>query len=361
MLDPKSFEDDIYQAAFLPETWPALLDRISCAIGAEGALLANVSDAKLPWIASDGVLDLYTAFFNEGWAFNNPRTEALVNIPHSGFMSDADHLDEAWMSRQSIYRDFLWPRGFGYAAGTTVKSPGGVTIGISIDKRRDAGPVSRTELQFLDLLRPHLSRAAVLANRLEFAKIDAALQALKIASIPAATIRSDGRLLGTNSLFERFASGIQIGAADRLCFANATAEQFYRSIGRNRDGKSGRSYPLRATDQTPPAILHFVPIVGVAREIFLRAAYFLLITPVGQNQTPTAQLIQGMFDLSPAESHIAEKLARGFVIAEIADAAELSVETIRTHVKSILAKSGMRSQRDFVSALSSIQTIGAPD
>lgn len=357
MKEPYLLQDEIYQAPFVPEIWPRLLDRISKSIGAEGALLANVSDPKLPWIASEGVLDLYTAFFRDGWAFDNPRTHALVNIPHRGFMSDADHLNEEWMADQAIYRDFLWPQGFGYAAGTVIESPGDVTVAISIDKRRELGPVSRQDLLYLDQLRPHLSRAAILANRLEYAKIEAALHALKIVNIPAATIRLDGRVLATNHLFENYSGKVTIGAQDLLHFSNAAIANFYQAVVAGREKRTGKSFPLKATDGTPPAILHFFPIAGVAREIFLQVAYFIIITPASPSNGTPAEIIKGLFDLTPTESKIAERLTRGELISEIARGEGTTVETVRSQVKAILSKSGMASQRDFVSTLGSIQKI----
>lgn len=359
MRDLPSFEDDIYQAAFFPENWPKVLDRISRAIGADGALLANVSDASLPWIASEGVAELFADFFREGWAYDNARTHALVTIPHRGFMSDADRLSEEWMAAQAIYRDFLWPRGFGYAAATIVDTPGPASsIAVSIEKRRALGPVSMEDIAFLDTLRPHLSRAAVLASRLEFARIEAAMQALRIAKIPAATIQSDGRVVATNELFETYAHAMPIGARDMIRFAHPAADGFYRTLRAPGGRQRGKSVPLPATENTPAAILHFVPISGLAREVFLRASYFLLVTPVDRSQIPSADLVSGLFDLTATESRIAERLIRGEVISEIANGETSSVETVRTHVKSILGKAGMGSQRDFVAAMSSIRPIG---
>lgn len=349
-----SLSEDIYQAAFIPEIWTEVLDKVARAIGAEGAILANISNPDLPWFASDGVRDLYADFFAEGWAYDNAKTKALISTPHRGFISDADYLSEEWMGTQAIYRDFLWPRGFGYAAGTLVESPGLRSIGISVEKRRGAGPVTVQEIAFLDELRPHLSRAVVLANRLEFAKAEAALQALGMASIPAAIIGSDSKLLHANSLFEGFSGRLKTGARDILRLdGNPLLEKRFMAGQPQR----GHSIPIKASLANPPAILHILPITGNARQFFLQAAAFVLITPATQNQLLTAELIKGLFDLTPTESRIAEQLVKGLVIAQIAAAEGSGVETIRTHVKAILAKAGMNSQREFLSAVNSIQPI----
>lgn len=351
-------EDAIYQAAFRPEKWSPVLHSIAAAVNAEGALLANVSNPSLPWFASAGVAELYDEFFNQGWAYDNAKTHALLTTPHRGFISDAQYISDEVMSRQGIYRDFLWPKGFGYAAGTLIEDPKSVAIGISIEFKKSRGPASKAELAYLDMIRPHLARAAILAHHLEYAKVEAALQALELANIPAATLAMDGTVLRANKAFETFGDSVTITARDRLILCSGAAKEFYRSLGTSTPrGRTGRSFPLKASETAPAAILHFLPVVGVASEVFLNAGYFVLVTPAERGRAPAAALLRGLFDLTATEARIAEKLALGHVIAEIAASECSSTETVRSHVKSILSKSGVKSQRDFVSAVASIHAI----
>lgn len=356
MLVPRLLEDEIYEAAFRPEVWPGLLDQISRAVNAAGAVLANLSGPSLPWFASAGVSELYGRFFSEGWAYDNAKTQALLRIPHRGFISDADHLTDAWMSQQPIYRDFYWPAGFGYAAGTFVEAPGKVSIAFSVEFLKSRRSASRGEIAFLDALRPHLARSALLAHRLEYEKAEAALQALELTGVPAAIIRADGRMLNKNRSFGSFVDSVLIGAFDQLKFVNSAADSFYNQIARQHQrSRTGRSFPLRATERHPAAILHFIPITGLAREIFLQASYFLLITTARQSSTPSAEILKGLYDLTPTEARIAARLGEGSVIAEIARVEGSAVETVRSHVKSILAKAGAKGQREFVVNIASSQ------
>jgi DNA-binding CsgD family transcriptional regulator len=358
MSDIHSLEDDIYEAAFEPAAWPSILHKVAQAVDAEGALLANISSPFLPWFASDEVRKLYDDFYSGGWAYENAKTRALVTTPHRGFISDADHLSDEWMSQQSIYKDFLWPRGFGYAAGTLVESPGSVRVGFSVEFKKTRGPASAGEIRFLDTLRPHLSRAAIMAHRLEFAKVEAALEALQLAAVPAAMIQHNGKLLKANPLFADFEGSVDVIAHNRLRFANVGASAFYEQLVHSgQRHKKGRSFPLPSTEKHPPAVLHFIPVNGSARELFLQASYFILITPARRKGLVSAELLRGLYDLSPAEARVAEKLAEGKVISQIALADGVSTETVRSHVKAILRKSGLSGQREFVAQLASIPSL----
>lgn len=64
VIDVDALEEGIYEAAIFPEAWPKLLDQLARSINAEGALLANMSSAKLPWLSSQGVSELYEDFFH---------------------------------------------------------------------------------------------------------------------------------------------------------------------------------------------------------------------------------------------------------------------------------------------------------
>ncbi|MCF1494428.1 hypothetical protein GOZ83_12735 [Agrobacterium vitis] len=355
-------EDDIYEAAFLPDRWSSILHRMAVSVDAEGTLLANPSNPKVPWIASDGVRRLYDDFFEQGWAYDNARTHALLNIPHQGFMSDAQHMSNDWMAQQSIYRDFLWIRGFGYAAGTKIKVPSGDTIIFSVEKRRDLGPVQQHDLDTLDRFRPHLARATLLASRFEFGRIEAAIQALEIAGLPAAMIRDDGKVVNCNANFEAFSPQILIAGRDRLRFRDKAADVFFESFlsaGRAKTGnfKHSHSFLIPAADLAPPAVIHVVPVKGLARDIFLRTAFFLIATPLNRRVAPSEEIIQGLFDLTATEARIGRLLVSGATIRETAVDLGTSFETVRSHVKSILAKSGLHRQGDFVSVVSAVGSI----
>ncbi|MEA3535770.1 helix-turn-helix transcriptional regulator [Rhizobium sp. CC-YZS058] len=352
-------EDRIYEAAFLPDLWPAVLDALARLIGAEGALLADLTTDGKTSIASQGVATLYEDYFREGWGFDNGRTKALMTIRHAGFISDAAHLSLEWMLEEPVYRDFLWRRDFGYAAGTVIPMPSGEIIAVSVDRKRSLGPVAAHELDRLDQMRPHLARAALVASRLQFSRIEAAVQALGVAQLPAAMLRADGRVLLCNSLFGHLEPQLAIGAQDRLLFSQPGAQKIFDRLVAEARAQPGqvRSFPVSAGDRLPPAVLHLVPIRGAARDLFFQARFLLLATPVGRSGAPADDVIQGLFDLTPGEARVAGLIAKGSTVKGAAATLDLSVETIRTYVKSFLGKAGMHRQSEFVAAMRSVRRI----
>jgi DNA-binding CsgD family transcriptional regulator len=111
------------------------------------------------------------------------------------------------------------------------------------------------------------------------------------------------------------------------------------------------SIPLAAAEGRPPMIVHVVPVRGVARDIFSRASVVVFVTPVVVSDVPTAEVIQGLFDLTPTEARVARALGRGATVAEIATGNGVAQPTVRNQIREISAKTGVNRQADLVGLL----------
>ena len=108
-----------------------------------------------------------------------------------------------------------------------------------------------------------------------------------------------------------------------------------------------RSIPVRAGGGRPPIILHVVPIKGAAHDIFASAIAVLVATPIVPKPVPTDDVVQGLFDLTPSEAKLAALVAAGHAPREAAVRLGVALETARTTLKRVLAKTGTRRQADW--------------
>ncbi|MBL0374601.1 helix-turn-helix transcriptional regulator [Rhizobium sp. KVB221] len=364
MTDTAQTIDRIYEAAFVPENWYSVLDRMARSIDAEGTLLFCATDSTSRSLVSDGIVDLVDKFNEQKWSSRNIRAARLFAACHEGFLNDGDLFTQDEMSEEPMYKDFLRPNGFGFGAATAIQLPSGDRLIFSIEKKKVKGPVDRGSIDYLDQLRPHLARAALMSSRLEFERMNAAIEALQLTGLPSAVLGFDGKVLASNQLFENFSQQVAIGARDQIrCVHSAGNALLANAISRAQANPmqmahASHSFPLPQHQNAAPAIVHLVPVRGSARDIFVRAAYFLIVTPVDRSRVPSAEVIQGLFDLSPAEARVARSIAAGSDVSATANRLSLSAETVRSHVKAILSKSGMSRQADFVAAIASIRPVG---
>lgn len=352
--------DHIYEAAFVTEHWETVCEQLSGEIQSYSASLITIDENQsFQWVSSPNVREDMHRFSQSPLRYQNVRpVRHMARSPFS-FMRDIDLMTDEEIACDPIYTEFLHPLGLGWTVGDMIQEPSGHTIIFDIIRETAAGPFQMEDVDRLNALRPHLARAATMSSRLHFERINAAVRALELVGLPAAIITSHGKVLAANGLLEEFTSQIAITAYDKLTFGSAgTNAKFSETIlrGQFEESPVGCSFPLPQTAMRPPAVLHLVPVRGNARDIFTHAAYFLIVTSVDRSRIIESETLQGLFDLSPAEARIARSLAAGNDVAAAAREFGLGVETVRSHVKSILSKCGMTRQTDLVASIVSHRT-----
>ena len=70
---------------------------------------------------------------------------------------------------------------------------------------------------------------------------------------------------------------------------------------------------------------------------------------------PDAELIAGLFDLTPAEARVARGVAEGLTLDAIGNKASISRETVRSQLKAVLAKTGVNRQADLAALLAGLR------
>jgi DNA-binding CsgD family transcriptional regulator len=156
-------------------------------------------------------------------------------------------------------------------------------------------------------------------------------------------------------LIEAMTAYVRWRAFDRISLKDAGADRRLRDAIPMIDSDSGsgvRSFPVR--DAETMMVAHVIPIRLSARDIFLRCAAVLAMTPVTAPQAPPVELVQALFDLTPAEARVARSLASGKTVEDIASDGGVSLSTVRTHVRGVLAKTGCDRQVEVVALLAGI-------
>jgi DNA-binding CsgD family transcriptional regulator len=92
----------------------------------------------------------------------------------------------------------------------------------------------------------------------------------------------------------------------------------------------------------------------VAQDVFSRSGAIMIVTPVTMGEVSSAQLIQGLFDLTPAEARVARAIGNGETIAAIAAGHQVAEPTVRNQLREIFAKTGVHRQAELVGLLRGI-------
>jgi DNA-binding CsgD family transcriptional regulator len=177
-----------------------------------------------------------------------------------------------------------------------------------------------------------------------------------LSASPALVLNKQGKVLTANSLIHDIKAYVSWRAFDRISLKDKAADNLLRDAIAAIDvaGGSVRSFPVRDAGAEAMMVAHVIPIRLSARDIFVRCAAALVLTPVTLPQAPPVELVQSLFDLSPAEARVARDLAAGETVETIASARGVSQNTIRAQVRGVLEKTGCNCQTDVVSLLTAI-------
>jgi DNA-binding CsgD family transcriptional regulator len=350
-----SLIDRIYEAAAVPELWRGVLIDFARMAGAkEAVLIAARGEEFNRWIVSSPAFNEIVQLHGELFP-GNERTKRLVAARHAGFVTDHDLLSQAEIDKEPVYQEFLIPRGYGAGVATAIFAPSGDTMIVHAECSREQDRVSREAVARLDRLRPHFARAALLSARLEMERINAAAKALELIGLPGAVLGRSGKLLVANGLLAGMMPDIVQDRPSRLALTDRAADALLTaSLGALDTAPHDvavRSIPVAAHDGHPPVIVHVVPVKGAAHDIFTRAAAILVATPVIPKDVPTASVVQGLFDLTPAEAKLAALIAGGLAPRGAALQLGITEQTARSTLKRVLAKTGTNRQAELVGLL----------
>lgn len=344
--------DEIYEAAIVPERWKGVLDKLAKLADAEGALLFAAAPGQPRWLSSESIRSRIEAWINSPFYLKNPRGERLVPIKEPRFLTDLDAFTAEELEREPYYTNFLRPHGLGWCVGTSVHSPAGDTLVVSIEKAYEKGPVPRQVAEQLDHLRPHIARAALLAGRVGLERAHATVESLKMIGLPAAVLGHGGKVLAANEALLAYGPDIRICAGAQLEFASPGAQSLFVAVAEGRsDYSHGGSIPVRRTLSRDAFVVHVLPMRGLGRDVFSGAELLLYVTPVVQQPGPPPEILQALFDLSPAEARVAAMIAVGCSVDATAHALSVKPNTIRMQLKAIFSKTGTNRQAELVSLL----------
>jgi DNA-binding CsgD family transcriptional regulator len=178
--------------------------------------------------------------------------------------------------------------------------------------------------------------------------------------LAALVLDEAGKVLAANALIEAAAYPVHWRAADRVTLKDARADELLRDalarIGL-ADNSGVRSFPVRDPASGTALIGHVVPIRFSARDIFARSAAVFVLTPVAAPDAPPVELVQSLFDLTPAEARVARGLASGRTVDQLAGDAGVSPNTVRVQVRGVLEKTGCERQTDVVALLGGLTAV----
>ncbi|TPM30884.1 helix-turn-helix transcriptional regulator [Mesorhizobium sp. B2-3-4] len=352
--------DRIYEAAFVPEIWPDVFDRLSDLSNSAGGGLGLFDERLEPTlIASELIQPVLEGIAAEGGFKTSSVTSLLMTLPPPpAFVYDADYFPSEALEANRTRLDRTRPMGIGGEIGTFIPLPTGELLLFVMERWLTNDRPSREELDRLNLMRPHLARSGLIGARLRLERARAATEALTTIGLPAAVMTSKGRVLSSNRLLEALPQVFVPTAFDGLAIADAEANRlFQQTTTYGTDVEMPvRSIPIPPGEDRDAMIVHIIPLRRLAHELFSGADMLIAATALNPtNLVPSPTVLTGLFDLTPAEARLAAALSAGDNLKAVAARTNITYSTARTYLERIFAKTGTHHQAQLVALLKGAQ------
>ncbi|HJU29402.1 MAG TPA: helix-turn-helix transcriptional regulator [Candidatus Binataceae bacterium] len=362
-----------YDAAQDEKLWPALAPRIAETFDSNSAVVV-VQDAALTRPQTLAYTENYDVCAAELYGNHYSQRDVLVQrmlkIGFGRVVTSANLLPDSEFERTEFYNDFFAKYGgvFYVLACSFAISTNHTAFG-AVHRPRNRGNYDEGERRRGIEFMPHLMRALQIRHRLAEDAIErhAALDALERSRTAIMLVASDSAILFANRLAETMLrTGDAIRSIDGRLTTSAppaTARLAMLVSGAvatacGREGSAGGTVSIARAEGLPLTVL--VAPFRPARDGIGAAApaAIVLVRDPERPATPGIAALQQLFGLTPAEATVASQLARGRSIGEIAARHRLSLNTVRTHLKNIFAKTGISRQSQLIAlVLRSVATL----
>ena len=351
--------DFVYEAAFVPELWPRLLSELAATSNSLGSTLFLFGDeGSASGVTLDNLQDLLREFLaNPDLRFSTSVVRMCDTKPNS-FVEVDDYLTAAEIESDPI-RQRLRARGLGAHVCTAVPMPTGEVAIYVLQKGSGVGRYEPEELARLNSVRPHLARAGLIAARLGIERARGTVAALDALGL-AATVCVNGRAVATNRAFLQHSDLFNVGVGDRVTVVQGRANELLQTALRDPTGavSAVRSIPIAGTNDAVPGVLHVLPLLRSARDIFSGGDTMLVFTPANPSAlVPAPSLLSGLFDLTPAEAKLAVSLSAGLTLKVAAEQSGIKFATARSYLEQIFRKTGTGQQSQLVALMKSATAI----
>jgi DNA-binding CsgD family transcriptional regulator len=355
------------EAVLDPALWPEVIEELSRATGSFGALLVD-SNGRGPGaqhtrsqqgLCTPSLAEPTATYFADGWAARDPRAMRGFWLALCGqVFLDQDIFTPDELRAAPLYNEFLYPAGLGWMAGIGFQV-NGAWWALSLQRTPQDGPFDPQDKPALASLMAPLSDAATLSAAVGRSVITGMTDALDLVGRPALAIDRSGSALGWNEAADRL-FGEDIRIRDRRLFvrnraAAAAVNRLLDQLCGAADEASLRTEPVIVPrDGRPPLVLRALSISAAARTPFLGARALLTLTDLAPSQpqpSATPRDLMRIFGLTPAEARLAVLIGTGMSPGEAAEQLAISRETVRTQLKSVLAKTDTHRQGELVALL----------
>lgn len=356
--------DSIHSAGLGTLPWQTALESLAEATGSRsGQLLVLGPDASMPLNIMSGV---DTGSFAQAEDYGvadpqiNPRVRVGLAAPILSTRAEADFIAPHEHRRHPHYREFAFPFDIPFICLASLERRERLTVGLSVLRSQQQGHITTDQRKVFAAAAAHFRSAVRTHMALEGQGADLVAGAMEAIGVAAFVCDMTGQVQTLTPAAEQLALA---GRGLRLRHGRLTAAQggeqkmldeaIQSAATRGPGGPAGHVVVLHdQRGMQSPVVLEILPLPRAPHAFTSSPRTLVVARNAGQDRERRAALLRTLHGLTPAEIDIVQQLCEGSAAEDIAKTRGVSTGTIRSQIKSLMLKIGVRRQVELLARVS---------
>ena len=350
----------IYDAVLEPDRWNAVLERSTAFVGGMGAsifredLIRKVGNAYYTW----GMDPAYEQLYFKKYIHHNPIVSAVLTADVGHVSSNSQHLAPAEFFATRFYKEWARPQGLVDNIFCVLERSATSTAEVVVFRHERDGMADVKARELLGALVPHIRRAVLISNVIEHksSEVQGFSDLLDHIRAGVFVVDASGSIIYSN----RAANDILLaGDYLRATSGKLTARQgeinqllheAFRTAGDGDTAISDKSVAisLMAGDGTRHAA-NLLPLTRRRADGIDKNAVAAVFVHKAALELPNPpDIIANAYHLTKTELRVLLALVQLGGCPEVAEALGVGNGTVKTHLRNLFQKTGVRHQTDLV-------------
>ena len=354
---------EIYDTTLDPSRWPGALEQMARFMQAKTCVLASeeIGGGTGGFHYSWGDDPRYSELFRTKYARINPAAVPVALSVKPGdvcSLSTVMPYDEFLQSR--LFKEWAEPQDYGDVTTVVIEKSAQSFAHLAAAHYLRDSPVNEDARARMRLLAPHICRAVTISKIVELSKIENALLADTFDSLAAGVflLQENGRMAHANKTGHailkdgsllRSANGIvqPTNEQTRAALHKALSDAAEGDVG-SRSG--GIAIPMESRDGQR-YMAYILSLTSGARQKMGRlysATIAMFVHKATLHRPTLIEAISTQFKLTPSEVRVLFAVIEVGGAPQVASTFGVSLDTVKTHLKRVFAKTGTNRQVDLV-------------
>jgi DNA-binding CsgD family transcriptional regulator/PAS domain-containing protein len=341
-----------------------VLERIGDAAGRAAAALITTEDFVRPvdvWLARHDPAYTGVRFRHYARPDANPALRVFMKLGRGEVVRRTQFMPDHEFEADPCFQALHVPQGFYYSCISTLRRSDSLLSAFGVYRGRRFGDFDSEEVALLERLVPHLAHALSVHRRMSAARVHQhrAEVALSLLNVAICLLTADGRIIFANRAAEdllRRCDGLRLRRGQLAADDPAETGRLAGAIaGAAKEPRRVVALPLHREAGRRPLQVWAVPLPrqsSCSTFQAFRSDVMLLALDPEQSPAPPTNVLRALYTLTDAEAQLVLGLIAGERLADYAERAGITMNTAKSHLKAVFAKTDTNRQAELVRLLS---------